>query len=55
MYQSITLRSLKKKLNESNRPKQPTEAECEEVQHIRQQAVMISTEELLQLGEQDQH
>lgn len=26
------------------------EAECEEVQHIRQQAVMISTEELLQLG-----
>lgn len=26
------------------------EAECEEVQHIQQQAVMISTEELLQLG-----
>jgi len=27
-----------------------TEAECEEVQHIRQQALMISIEELLQLG-----
>lgn len=26
------------------------EAECEEVQHIRQLAVMISIEELLQLG-----